>query len=455
MGGINNINRRDVIRKKVKQWKTTILVLKETKIQECNKVLAKQIWDKRSVKWVDAPSEGRSGGILCFWDEDKLVVEEVVIGIHSISLRCKFINSDFTWMFTGVYGPANPLDRKDLWRELEEIRSLWQLPWVLGGDFNKIRFMHERTSETEISTGMRRFNRFIVKYDLVDLPLNGDSFTWNNKNQVNNIRSRIDRIVVSSDWEEKFPAVIQIALPIPCSDHCPVAPIREGSAGFIFAKKIQILKFKLKTWSKIEFGDVDRKLEDLEEEFMHLDMEEETNGGLTEEQCDKRVLVQQNYCSIIGLVAEKWRARSRVDFLQNNDKNTKLFHKIASDRRRNHINKIKVDGRMTQEDKEIKKGIVNHFKKIFQDKPLGRPVMGDLKFIKIDEDMKQFLEQSISENEVYNAIKALGKTKASGTDGFQVLFYLKVWEIIKFDFMKVIHELQESGVLDWRFKNTL
>lgn len=147
--GINNINRRDVIRKKVKQWKPTILVLQETKIQECNKDLAKQIWAKISVKWVDAPSEGRSRGILCFWDEDKLVVEEVVIGIHSISLRCKFINSDFTWMFTGVYGPPNPLDRKDLWRELEEIRGLWQLPWVLGGDFNEIRFMHERTSETE------------------------------------------------------------------------------------------------------------------------------------------------------------------------------------------------------------------------------------------------------------------------------------------------------------------
>jgi hypothetical protein len=50
---------------------------------------------------------------------------------------------------------------------------------------------------------------------LVDLPLVGGSFTW--------LRplswSKIDRFLVSSEWEAKFSSVSQKRLPRLCSDH--------------------------------------------------------------------------------------------------------------------------------------------------------------------------------------------------------------------------------------------
>lgn len=52
--------------------------------------------------------------------------------------------------------------------------------------------------------------------------------------------------------------------------------------------------------------------------------------------------------------------------MQGMDKITKLFHRIASDRRRrNRIVKINVNGKMTMDQNEIKNGIVDSFSKYF------------------------------------------------------------------------------------------
>ncbi|XP_026451334.1 uncharacterized protein LOC113351596 [Papaver somniferum] len=224
---------------------------------------------------------------------------------------------------------------------------------VVGGDFNEIRFYNERSSGGACTNGMERFNRSIATHELIDLPLMGATYTWNN-NQVQNIRSRIDGFLVSPEWETVYPTVTQIALSRPCSHHCPLALLCEG---FILCKKLQALKEKLKIWSKEEFGQVDRQLEDLEEIFTQLDAEEDANNGLTEAQWNQRLKARQDYCNLVILEAE---SRAKVETMKGMDKNTKNFHKIASYRRsKNHIAKIKVNGQMTMDQAEIKGGIVD------------------------------------------------------------------------------------------------
>lgn len=74
---------------------------------------------------------------------------------------------------------------------------------------------------------MRKYNNFIAKHELFDLPLNGATYTWTN-NQFNSIRSRIDRILVSAAWEQQFPRVVQQVLSRHCSDHNPVTLFCDG-----------------------------------------------------------------------------------------------------------------------------------------------------------------------------------------------------------------------------------
>ena len=56
---------------------------------------------------------------------------------------------------------------------------------------------------------------------MIDLPLEGGRHTWSSGTDQPSI-SRIVRALVSHDWKEHFPDVIQRILPRPVSDYCPI-----------------------------------------------------------------------------------------------------------------------------------------------------------------------------------------------------------------------------------------
>jgi hypothetical protein len=75
---------------------------------------------------------------------------------------------------------------------------------VLRGDFNVVRFPSKRSGDSGYSAAMVEFSEFIFVQGLVDLPLEWGQFTWSN-NQEGHIWSRIDRFLLSPEWEELFP----------------------------------------------------------------------------------------------------------------------------------------------------------------------------------------------------------------------------------------------------------
>ena len=65
---------------------------------------------------------------------------------------------------------------------------------------------------------MHQFFDFISKHGLIDLPLEGGSFTWSNSREAVS-RSRLDRFLVTPTWEVKFPSACQKRLSRLLSDH--------------------------------------------------------------------------------------------------------------------------------------------------------------------------------------------------------------------------------------------
>ena len=68
---------------------------------------------------------------------------------------------------------------------------------------------------------MELFSEFIEDVNLIDLPLEGGSYTWSSSSDQPSM-SRIDKVLVSHDWEEQYPDVTQRILPRPVLDHFPI-----------------------------------------------------------------------------------------------------------------------------------------------------------------------------------------------------------------------------------------
>jgi hypothetical protein len=272
---------------------------------------------------------------------DKRVVEKIDVCVGNFTLAISFRNvvDHFVWAFAGVYGLNSNSDRRLLWDELAGILSWWSLPWCIGGDFNVTRFPSERSGEGSLSA-MRDFSDFIFDQGLLDLPLAGGTCTWSLRPDPL-VWSRINRFLISPEWEAWFPVVSQKRLPRLYSDHFPILldcvdvsrgkrPFKfenmwlkadgfvervkqwwnsysfEGTPSYILACKLKALKQDLKIWNEEVFGSVERNKRKLFDELQVLDSIESSRALVEEENLKKTEIV--NEIERISLLEEvSWR----------------------------------------------------------------------------------------------------------------------------------------------------
>nr|GFA14548.1 RNA-directed DNA polymerase, eukaryota [Tanacetum cinerariifolium] len=104
------------------------------------------------------------------------------------------------------------------------------------GDFNEVRFAGERMGSVFNSRGANDFNSFISNSSLVDVQLEGFSFTWSHPSATK--MSKLDRFLVSEGFTSLFPHISAIYLDKHLSDHRPIL-LREvitdyGASSFRF-----------------------------------------------------------------------------------------------------------------------------------------------------------------------------------------------------------------------------
>jgi hypothetical protein len=68
-----------------------------------------------------------------------------------------------------------------------------------------VRFSSELSGTGGFSAAMEDFSEFIGGQSLVDIPMHGGQFTWSN----NWVWSKIDRFLLSPEWEEHYPDASQ------------------------------------------------------------------------------------------------------------------------------------------------------------------------------------------------------------------------------------------------------
>ena len=79
-------------------------------------------------------------------------------------------------------------------------------------------FLSESLGAEFFTPVMHEFSNVIADHSLLDLPLEGCALTWSNSHEVVS-RSRLDRFLLSPDWEDKLPTVNQCWMETLLSDH--------------------------------------------------------------------------------------------------------------------------------------------------------------------------------------------------------------------------------------------
>ncbi|XP_016173366.1 uncharacterized protein LOC107615862 [Arachis ipaensis] len=414
--------------------KLNMLGLVETKRQDFTKFDVARIWGWNNVGWEFVESAGASGGLLLIWDDDLFKANNCYKGERWLCVEGVMMKNNFNCAVCLVYGAHEREEKRVVWEELSYVAGLCQL---------------------------------------VDLPLNDRKFTWFRGRSC----SRIDRVLVNIEWIEEFPDVRLKGGPRGLSDHCPLIvedkrigggprPFRTLDSWFThedflrmvknewrnlgdgqFTSKLKALAGPLRLWHKNNFGDMEKRLQTLEEEIKKLDnlVSAGVYDGTTEAR--RRALV--SFCEKWYVRKElHWKQMSRSQHAKHMDRNTRFFHNIASARRRNNrIDALLIHGRVVQNQTRIKVAIRGFYKDLYRQEVVPRIGFQDGLVRQIDGAEAAALEVMPSGEEIREAVWDCESSKAPGSDDYNLNFIKRCWEDIGQEFTAAVMDFFQSAKL--------
>ena len=216
-----------------------------------------------------------------------------------------------------------------------------------------------------------------------------------------------------------------------------------GQLMYRIVTKIKKCKRLLHCWSKDHFGSVKNQIRK-KEELLWKAEEASANGG------DHNVVVQLR-CELNVLLDKEnhmWFQRSRALWLAEGDRNTRFFHRVATQRKRKNFIKGIRDrhGAWLMDEKAVGGIFVDFYTRLFTSSnptELERVLAGVQPVV--DDFMNEALLQPFVREEVEVAIKQMAPLKASGPDGMPHIFYKHFWPDIGMEISDVVLSCLNSG----------
>ncbi|KAL8124435.1 hypothetical protein AgCh_012179 [Apium graveolens] len=393
---------------------------------------------------------GQSGSLAVWWlDSINIMISHADHNL--IRAIVSFAYSTLQWHAFFVYGSNNCQVRRTFWNNIIDDISYVSAPVLVIGDFNVVgEVADKKGGNLNISTSIEELQGFINGANLMEIPFKGISYTWtNNREESNNIRERIDRVLVNAYWMELYPLCLLSHEPLIGSDHTPLIlnteprkPFRKrfrfetmwtrsdqcepvirsswkqsiGCPSDVLQENLESCRTCLTKWSKECFGNNKLLIKSLTDRLRVVQKypPTEANRKLQHqilEQIDELEIREEMY----------WHQRAGVNWINYGDANTRFFHLTASYRKqRNRIFKIRdANDQWLSDVQEIKEAVRNHFQDIF--KSVGNRDFSRLISLIpriISEDMNHSLCKEVTDAKILRAVNQLGPLKAPGKDGF-------------------------------------
>nr|GEX15696.1 ribonuclease H-like domain-containing protein [Tanacetum cinerariifolium] len=326
----------------------------------------KDLWGNQMFDLVAGSSVGCSGGILCMWNPNMFVKEQVSTCDYFVALMGTWAPTSSKLLIISVYAPQEFNKRRDLWYYLRTFIDRWEGDTVIMGDFNEVRSEHERFGSTFNRQGAIALNNFISSACLIDLPLEGYAFTWTHKSASK--MSKLDRYPMSEGVLDLFPHLSALCLVRHLSDHRPIllretnydyGPLpfwffhswfaMEGFNSFVkttwkslnivepnsfirLKKKLQALKIAISAWSKeANKRSNDRKI-NIQQNLSEVDKLID-QGKSNDEILIKRTTLLNDLQELNNRNATEISQKAKIRWSIEGDENSKYFHGIMNKKR--------------------------------------------------------------------------------------------------------------------------
>ncbi len=219
--GLNDPVKRCLVKSVVAKLRSAVLCLQETKVSVFSRSFICSFAGGSFDKCHFIPANGASGGIFIGWNSRFYACTDVLVRNHSLTLRLRHYPSGTLFFITNAYGPASWAGKEEFCQELAALKNQCAGLWVLCGDFNFTRLHCERRGRCWSSKLMGRFSDLINELELMDLPIANQLFTWSNMQSTPTL-AKLDRFLISTEWDSGFPFSAVTALPRITSDHSPL-----------------------------------------------------------------------------------------------------------------------------------------------------------------------------------------------------------------------------------------
>ncbi|GJT52969.1 RNA-directed DNA polymerase, eukaryota [Tanacetum coccineum] len=150
-----------------------------------------------------------------FFRKDHHIVSDNFVALYGMCIPYKL-----KLLLISVYAPQSRSSKRMLWSYLASLIANWNGESLITGDFNEVRSIEERWGSVFNVQGATEFNSFISNSGLLDIQLEGYSFTWAHPSTTK--MSKLDRFLMSNGLLSTFPHISALCLDRHLSDHRPI-----------------------------------------------------------------------------------------------------------------------------------------------------------------------------------------------------------------------------------------
>lgn len=397
MRGLNDKNKRKLIKQEIQKESPQLVCLQETKWSSDNSFHIKETMGSKLSQFQTLKAIGTAGGVIIAWDESCFEMIDTKVGRYCLTIDFHLKLDSTVFRYTGVYGPSTNRGKGQFFREIREAKPEIDMPWMVAGDFNATLVMQDRSNTTYPMQHMLRFRALISNLNLMDLPLQGRNFTWSSERE-HPTYVRLDRFLISPEWATSYPNTQQRAIIATMFDHCPLicTSLTKFPTSNVFRvenswlKVQQFKKIVQSTWltdpTAQDVHQLHQKLKKLTKEITKWSREYKKTTNYQQKICvvcltwltaqaEARALTQiekllqlhlkQRHNQIALQMEDKWYQRAKRNWVKKGDKNTHYLYQLASVRKRNNwVGSIEEDQITVTEHKDKAKVFFHHFIKL-------------------------------------------------------------------------------------------